>query len=137
MGIDLTNNILKVRDDHVPSQFVADGEKIKMQPGSEAPWASSGNFGRKELRNHIEPWLTAPFQSEHLSLLIGSGITHAVHRIATNSSAHGMDRSGYSFGDWNEKILAAADKEVPKVGRAAANIEDDLRIANERLLKNM
>jgi hypothetical protein len=32
----------------------------------------------KGLRKKIEPWLTAIFQSEHLSLLAGSGLTSAV-----------------------------------------------------------
>ncbi len=30
-------------------------------------------FKTKGIREIIEPWLTAVFQSEHLSLLIGSG----------------------------------------------------------------
>ena len=129
-------NILKVRDDHAPLQFVADGDKFKLQAGAEGSDLGSEDFGRKELRNRIEPWLTSLFQSEHLSLLAGSGITHAVHRIATGSGAGGMDRSGYDFGDLGEKIFAAADREAPKAGRAEANIEDDLRIANE-LLRGM
>ena len=129
-------NILKVRDDHAPIQFVADGDKFKLQAGAEGSDLGSEDFGRKELRNRIEPWLTSLFQSEHLSLLAGSGITHAVHRIATGSGAGGMDRSGYDFGDLGEKIFAAADREAPKAGRAEANIEDDLRIANE-LLRGM
>ena len=129
-------NILKVRDDHAPIQFVADGDKFKLQAGAEGSDLGSEDFGRKELRNRIEPWLTSLFQSELLSLLAGSGITHAVHRIATGSGAGGMDRSGYDFGDLGEKIFAAADREAPKAGRAEANIEDDLRIANE-LLRGM
>ena len=32
----------------------------------------------KQLRSKIEPWLTAVFQSEHLSLLIGTGLTTAI-----------------------------------------------------------
>ncbi len=41
-----------------------------------------------QLRIKIEPWLTALFQSEHLSLLIGTGITHAIHRQSTESAEH-------------------------------------------------
>lgn len=129
-------NILKVRDDHEPLHFAADGDKFKLKAGAEVSWLKSEEFYHKELRNRIEPWLTSLLQSEHLSLLIGSGITHAVHRIATGSGAHGMDRSGYNFGDLGEKIFAAADREAPKAGRAEANIEDDLRVANE-LLRGM
>src|SRR5690554_3778233 len=129
-------NILKVRDDHGPLQFAADGDNFRLQPGKHVSWLKSDEFDQKDLRNRIEPWLTSLVQSEHLSLLIGSGITHAVHRIATGSGAYGMDRSGYDFGDLGQKIFAAADKEAPKVGRAEANIEDDLRVANE-LLRGM
>ena len=32
----------------------------------------------KKLRNVIEPWLTAVFQSEHLSLLTGTGLTTGI-----------------------------------------------------------
>lgn len=32
----------------------------------------------KELRTVIEPWLTAVFQSEHLSLLTGTGLTTGI-----------------------------------------------------------
>jgi hypothetical protein len=129
-------NILKVRDDHGPLQFASDGDNFRLQAGTHASWLKSDEFDQKDLRNRIEPWLTSLVQSEHLSLLIGSGITHAVHRIATGSGAHGMDRSGYDFGELGKKIFAAADKEAPKVGRAEANIEDDLRVANE-LLRGM
>lgn len=129
----MTTNTLKIRDDHVPLKFSADGDEFKLQAGTEVSWAKSEKFDHKELRNRIEPWLTSLFQSEHLSLLIGSGITHAVHRIATGSGAYGMDRAGYDFGVLGEKIFAAADKEAPAAGREVANIEDDLRVANELL----
>ncbi len=33
-------------------------------------------------RKHIEPWLSAVFQAEHLNLLLGSGFTTAVGYIA-------------------------------------------------------
>ena len=29
-------------------------------------------------REHIEPWLSALFQAEHLNLLVGSGLTTAI-----------------------------------------------------------
>jgi len=31
-----------------------------------------------KMRSKIEPWLTAVFQSEHLSLLLGTGITTSI-----------------------------------------------------------
>src|ERR1700687_68030 len=33
-------------------------------------------------RKHIEPWLSAVFQAEHLNLLLGSGFTTAVGSVA-------------------------------------------------------
>ncbi len=70
----MTINTLKTLDDHVPLQFAADGDTFKLQAGSEASWLSGETFGHKELRSRIEPWLTSLFQSEHLSLLAGSGL---------------------------------------------------------------
>ncbi|MNN39634.1 hypothetical protein D3C81_1536810 [compost metagenome] len=45
----------------------------------------------KEARSQIEPWLSALFQSEHLSLLLGSGFTSSIGYL-TKSSATGMGR---------------------------------------------
>ncbi|KEH09930.1 hypothetical protein GY14_08965 [Delftia tsuruhatensis] len=132
----MTVNTLKIRDDYQPLKFTAEGDAFKLQVGSHGAWLPGETFGQKELRSRIEPWLTSLFQTEHLSLLVGSGITHAIHRIATGTGASGMDRSGYAFGEMGSKIFAAADKEAPQAGRATANIEDDLRVAND-LLRGM
>ena len=35
-------------------------------------------------REHIEPWLSALFQAEHLNLLVGSGLTIAVAKAANS-----------------------------------------------------
>ena len=37
-----------------------------------------GEINAEELKKEVEPWLSAIFQSEHLSLLIGTGLTSAV-----------------------------------------------------------
>ena len=44
-------------------------------------------------RKHIEPWLSAVFQAEHLNLLLGSGFTTAVGYIA-GVGATGMAKWG-------------------------------------------
>lgn len=85
-------NTLKTRDDHKPIEFTVDGTKFKLQAGTESSWLNTEEFGRKELRSRIEPWLTSLFQSEHLSLLAGSGLTHAVHYMAAGQGAAGMGR---------------------------------------------
>lgn len=123
-------NIVKVRDDHRPLYFSADGEKFKLQDGGEASWLSDGQeFGQKELRERIEPWLTSLFQSEHLSLLAGSGLTHAVHHLATGTGAAGMDAIDITC--HHDKINAAAEKSAKEAGRKKGNVEDQLRVANE------
>lgn len=124
-------NLVKVRDDHRPLAFVSDGDKFRLQEGSEASWATDGMFEQKELRERIEPWLTSLFQSEHLSLLAGSGLTHAVHHLAAGSSAAGMGALPISI--YKDKIDLAAETSAKEAGRAEGNIEDQLRVANELL----
>jgi len=80
-----------------------------------------------ELRKDIEPWLTAVFQSEHLSLLLGSGFTCGV---AGASGGKGLDMSRC---EWkcthNEKVDEWAEKSAKACGRGTGNIEDQLRAA--------
>lgn len=126
-------NWLKVRDDHQPVRFEPGEEgKFKLCEGVEAQWVSAQGFGLKELRSRIEPWLTSLFQSEHLSLLVGSGLTHAVHGIATGKPAAGMS-GGVTEGEFREKLNAAASASAEAVGRDQSNIEDHVRVANELL----
>lgn len=125
-------NILKTRDDRKPVKFIAagdDGFAIKSDP--KPSWAENEYFQLKDLRQRIEPWLTALFQSEHLTLLAGSGLTHAIHRLATGKLAAGMDRA--SFKTHGSEIEQAANKSAGAAARKKANIEDDLRAANELL----
>ena len=58
-----------------------------------------------KLRSIIEPWLTAVFQSEHLSLLIGAGLTTAIcHEAGVSPQA--MQR--IDFNVEKEKIKISA-----------------------------
>lgn len=128
-------NILKVRDDHQPVCFAAAGTdgKFKLNEGLDIPsWLNAREFFLKELRSRVEPWLTSLFQSEHLSLLASSGLTHAVHQIATGSLAAGMSGS-VSEGQFKDKILSAAMASASAADRKGSNIEDQLRVANELL----
>lgn len=127
----MTINILKIRDDNAPLPFSDDGKKYKLQTGFEASWTDDGNFDQKRLRSHIEPWLTALFQSEHLSLLAGSGLTHAVHNLATGKSA--ADMGTLSPNNHTNEINQAAEESAKAAGRNKANLEDQLRVANELL----
>lgn len=125
-------NILKVRDDHKPVCFEETGEegKFKLCDGADASWANE-EFAPNELRNRVEPWLTSLFQSEHLSLLAGSGLTHALHNLAVGKSATGMGLIPLT--NHNDKINTAAEKSAQQAGREKGNLEDQLRVANELL----
>ncbi|MXS82688.1 SIR2 family protein [Nitrosomonas oligotropha] len=125
-------NILKVRDDYQPVYFEEGSStgKFKLCDAFEAQWASE-DFSFKELRARIEPWLTSLFQSEHLSLLAGSGLTHAVHFLAAEKSAASMNAIPLTI--HTDKIVAAAERSAKEAGREEGNLEDQLRVANELL----
>ena len=127
--------ILKCRDDKTPIFFKKiDGnieeELFQKIEGSTCSWLTSNEkFGPKKLRPRIEPWLTALFQSEHLSLLLGSGLSHAIYQMATDSKLPGMNIA--KFSQYEDAINAAAKKSANETGREEGNIEDQIRVANE------
>jgi hypothetical protein len=130
---DQFENTLKVRDDHRPICF-GSAEKIntfKLGPDCDASWLTGQEFGLKDLRNRVEPWLTSLFQSEHLSLLAGSGLTHAVHYLAAGKGAAGM--GAVTFSNYQAEIGSAARDAAESAGREQGNLEDQLRVANELL----
>ena len=127
---------IKCRDDAMPVHLVpsqsdsADHREFVLDKSSTCTWAKEGQeFGSKVLRRRIEPWLTALVQSEHLSLLVGSGLTHAVHHLATADKLPGMDC--VNFASLNEEITAEARRIASISGRNEGNIEDQIRVANE------
>ncbi|MCU7505184.1 MAG: fibronectin-binding protein (FBP) [Ignavibacteria bacterium] len=80
-----------------------------------------------KLRQEIEPWLSAIFQSEHLSLLVGNGLTLGISQIA------GVKPPEYKRPEFEidkDKIREYADKTAKTMDRGEANFEDDLRTAN-------
>lgn len=80
-------------------------------------------------RKHIEPWLTAVFQSEHLSLLLGSGFTNAV-ALTAGGKAVNMNMCEWGCNsDLKEKVNAYAEQSAKNSGRGAANFEDQIRSA--------
>lgn len=126
-------NILKSRDDPAHSIFsvTADG-KIDFSQGIKPAWVKSDDpIEPEKLRERIEPWLTSLFQSEHLSLLIGSGLTLAVGKLAECSELASMGK--LSFEVFAEQINAAAEQTAQASGRKSANFEDQIRVANELL----
>ncbi len=72
---------------------------------SEIP-EGSDSPDEKQLRSKIEPWLTAVFQSEHLSLLLGTGLTTGICYEA-GISPQAMQR--IEFSTEKDKIKNYAD----------------------------
>jgi len=82
------------------------------------------------LRGKIEPWLTSIFQSEHFSLLVGTGLTSGLTSIAEVKS-QAMGR--IDFTNFKTEIKDWSDESAKILGRGSANIEDDFRAALELL----
>lgn len=82
-----------------------------------------------EHREHVEPWLSALFQSEHLNLLVGSGLATA---LAEASGAPTVDMDPVPFEhEQAEEVKQAARTSARKLGRGEANIEDQIRAVRE------
>ena len=130
---------LKCRDDQSPVRFLKSGDEtptrvsqFKLDGTEKLPWmGEEEQFGTKELRSRIEPWLTALFQSEHFSLLTGSGLTQALQCISDGEPHKTMDP--VKFSSFNDEINEAVKTSACAVGRSRGNIEDQIRIANELL----
>ena len=94
-------NYLKVGSDPQFKTLNWDGEKFKADSQVQGTLSdgyidnNSQTYTSKELRKIIEPWLTALFQSERLNLLIGSGLTIAQEKIASDQSANFMEELEY------------------------------------------
>lgn len=85
------------------------------------------NKGHLVFRKQIEPWLTAIFQSEHLNLLVGSGLI-----LALVNGANVMDRIEFG-GRFKDIVKNYAEQSAKSLDRGQANFEDDLRTAIELL----
>jgi len=81
------------------------------------------------LRKHIEPWLTAVFQSEHLSLLLGSGFASGIAAAAGGTALDMSKCSWQCADDLKARVDEHATESAKASGRGAPNIEDQLRSA--------
>jgi hypothetical protein len=132
--------ILKCRDDKSPVKLFpsekVDGEiAFKLgEGGTSSGFSSVDGITPGKLRLRIEPWLTALFQSEHFATLIGSGLTQAIHRLATNNPAPGM--ATVQLKAYGDVVKNAAARSAEIAGREPQNFEDQIRTANE-LLRGM
>ena len=130
--------ILKTRDDRSPIVLVRDQSSVgeftfqftnpdqKSRPDSDQPLTP------RKLRARIEPWLSALFQSEHLSLLVGSGLTQGAHIMATGEKITAM--APVEFRNFGDGISVKAAENARNAERDKGNIEDQIRVANELIL---
>src|ERR1700674_4207131 len=78
-------------------------------------------------RRHIEPWLSAVFQAEHLNLVLGSGFITAIGHIA---GAGATSMAKVKFGTkYDTAIDSHAEAGAEVMNRSPANIEDQFRSA--------
>lgn len=83
----------------------------------------------EEHRKHVEPWLSALLQAEHLNLLAGSGLTTAIGRQA---GASPVNMAAVRFDlDRAEDVNRAARRSAERSGRGTPNVEDQIRAARE------
>jgi hypothetical protein len=129
----MNNNeqILKSRDDRNPIFFSrepdaeATEETFRLAEHSQCSWQKKDEpFNTAKLRERIEPWLTALFQSEHFALLVGSGLSHAVHWIGTSATMRGMNT--VTFSEFDTELNTESKRSAAAAGRSAGNIEDQI-----------
>ena len=125
-------NIIKTRDDRELIYINSKGEVQNIDACSWLPNnGDNGNVDKTIYRSRIEPWLTSLFQSEHLSLLCGSGITNAVSFLA--GATGGTTMGATTFTKYRDEIQEAAALSAKISGRGTGNIEDQIRTANDLL----
>jgi hypothetical protein len=157
-------NLIKIRDDNemfcLESQVSNGALTFSVPDGSVSPsWLPMGEQNESiklsVLRKGIEPWLTSLFQSEHLSLLVGTGLSYSVKGIAIprkSEPTEAIDATKPNTGTeepaskedamaspelgqlkYSAKILAEV-KRIAKINhRGEDNIEDQIRVINELL----
>lgn len=70
---------LKLGDDQSPVQLDPHSEVGAFKVVGHCAWAKPEDKITPDfLRSRVEPWLTALFQSEHLNILIGAGLSSAI-----------------------------------------------------------
>ena len=124
-------NVIKTRDDH---DLILFDSNDKVLNAADCNWLSNDDdsaVNNNIFRSRIEPWLTSLFQSEHLSLLCGSGITNAISILSGAGS--GTTMGGTTFSNYKDEIEAAAKVSAQVSCREDGNIEDQIRTANDLL----
>ena len=128
--------LLKTKDDPAPVSlnYCESGktEGPEFSVVGESTWGEKDKILKpQDIRKRIEPWLTSLVQSEHLSLLIGSGLTQAVHHAATGEKMKGMEK--VEFNAFENEIAVEVERIVKIRDRDEGNFEDQIRVAAELL----
>lgn len=85
---------------------------------------------RQKHREHIEPWLSALCQAEHLNLLVGSGLTTAIGKFAGVKS-HSMAVTDLGDIKYADEINRAVSQSAKLASRGLPNLEDQLRVIGQ------
>lgn len=123
-------NIIKTRDDR-DLIWIASNGVIQNQEDCDWGIEETDVIDNRIFRKRIEPWLTSLFQSEHLSLLCGSGISNAISFKAGANG--GASMATKKFNTFKDEIEDAASATAEACGRDKGNIEDQIRTANDLL----
>lgn len=124
-------DVIKTRDDR---ELIAVDQDRKVLNTTDCSWLPDDEnpvVNDTIFRTRIEPWLTSLFQSEHLSLLCGSGITNAISCLAGVGSGTTMGET--TFSSFQNEISIATQETAQASGREKGNIEDQIRVANDLL----
>lgn len=124
-------NVIKTRDDRKLILVDQEGKVRNPEDCSWLPDDKDSVLNNNVFRSRIEPWLTSLFQSEHLSLLCGSGITNAISFLA--GAGPGTTMGETTFTNYKDEIVSAAQESAQASGREKGNIEDQIRVANDLL----
>lgn len=123
-------NIIKTRDDRDLVWIDSNG-LIKNKDACDWGIEESDVVDNRTFRKRIEPWLTSLFQSEHLSLLCGSGLSNAISFKAGANG--GASMATKEFSKFKNEIQEATSAIAKASGRDKGNIEDQIRTANDLL----
>lgn len=108
-----------------------DENKYVLQNGKVLASSDEAAVAAEKNRKIIEPWLTALFQSEHLSLLLGNGFTTGISNLAGITSASMNTTINFKDIDDDTKIEKAIDIQAKKMGRGKPNCEDYIRVIDQ------
>lgn len=82
-------------------------------------------------KEHIEPWLSALCQAEHLNLLAGSGLTTAIGELAGVESQSIMAATDFVDIEYANEVNREVRQNSERAGRGEPNLEDQLRVIGQ------